>query len=504
MININLPNWREVVNEPFWPMWGNRDDIIFNWGGRGGGKSIAVLRYLILKSFTEPGFKCILIRNVYADIKDSMWDAIRDECETFGVSDHFHFTKNPLEITNKVTGGKFICRGLDKPEKLRGIKEPTFAWFEEGNQMSESAWITVSTSLRGNMTPRLHGGKMVAPHLQQLFSFNPETHGEDFESFWLYKKFFAKTTHKTFRSAIETEMRNEKTGKIEPIKLTYTSIWSTYHSNPFVTQTFIAQLETLKLDNPYYHQIFALGNWGNRANDAPFYKTFKMSNNVRPTEYDNTLPLLLSFDENVNPYLTLTIHQLHQGETKTSIHQIDEILLEHPKNTLVDVCAEFANRYREHTESVVITGDRTSKKADAKLEKGQNFFTLAEKHLMKFNPVVQLPSQNPNVKSRGEFVNDIFIGRHPQLEIVIGSQCATSVADYLNVVEAPDGTKHKAKTRDKDTGVSFERFGHTSDSNDYVHIHAFKTEYLAYINGNKRHEHKTGKRRVLNSGKNRI
>ena len=61
MIQINLPAWSDLVNEPFYPMENNRDDIIFNWGGRGGGKSIAVLRYLILKSFTEPGFKCILI-----------------------------------------------------------------------------------------------------------------------------------------------------------------------------------------------------------------------------------------------------------------------------------------------------------------------------------------------------------------------------------------------------------------------------------------------------------
>jgi len=499
MVNINIPKWRDLVNAPFYPMENNRDDILFNWGGRGGGKSIAVLRYLIVKSFTEPGFKCILIRNVYADIKDSMFEAIRDECTTLGIIDHFHFTKNPMEITNKVTGGVFICRGLDKPEKLRGIKEPTFAWFEEGNQIDESAWITVSTSLRGNMEPREHGGEIVTPHLQQLFSFNPETHGEDFESFWLYKKFFSKTTLKTFRSSIETEGIDG-----EPITLTYTSIWSDYKTNPFVSPNFVAQLETLKIDNPYYYRIFALGEWGNRANDAPFYKTFKMASNVRKTEYDPTLPLMLTFDENVNPYLTLNIHQLHQGDDKTSIHQIDEILLEHPKNTLDDVCKEFAKRYASHTESVVITGDRTSKKADAKLEKGQNFFTLIESKLAKFNPVVQLPNQNPNVKSRGEFINDIFAGKHPHLEIVIGSQCTISVADYLNVVEAPDGTKHKAKTRNKETGVSFERFGHTSDANDYVHIHAFKKEFLSYITGNTKHKVITGKRRSVTRGKNRI
>ncbi len=488
MIDVNLPAFKRVVNKPFAGMMKNKSRVIFLWGGRGSGKSVAAVRYLIYRCLTEPHFKCILIRKVYDTIKESMWQAIKDEVIEMGLGELFEFTQSPMEI-RCLNGAKFICRGLDKPEKLRSIKEPSFAWYEEGNQIDEDDWITVTTTLR-NPKSRF---------LQEVFSFNPETNGEDYEDFWLYKKFFADHIEKTFDDSIDIEVN----GKIE--KFTYSSIWSTYNDNPHLPGVFKAMLESMKLDNPYYYRVFALGEWGNRGNDSPFYKTFTMAN-VETVEYKDWLPLHITFDENVNPYLTLTVHQVRTDPNtgKTKIWQLDEILLTHPKNTLRDTCAEFTRLYRNHKEGVFIYGDRTSNKADAKLEKGQNFFTLAREYLASFRPQMRIPNVNPNVKSRGEFINDVFAGRHEDLEIVIGDRCTTSINDYMNVVEAPDGTKHKQKIKDKKTGVSYEKHGHTSDANDYLHIEVFKTHYLSYINGNKKLDYVTGKRSSIRTRKNRM
>ena len=476
MININLPAFRKVVNKPFAGMMKNKARIIFLWGGRGSGKSIAAIRYLIYRALTEPHFKCILIRKVYDTIKESMFEAIKDEVANMGLLDVFEFKVSPMEI-KCLTGAKFICRGLDKPEKLRSIKEPSFAWYEEGNQINEDDWITVTTTLRSQK----------AGFLQEVFSFNPETNGEDYEDFWLYKKFFADRLEKTFEDSIDFEIEGET------VQFTYSSIWSTYPDNPHLPGVFKAMLESMKRDNPYYYRVFALGEWGNRANDAPFYK------------YLDWLPLHISFDENVNPYITLTVHQVRTDqEGKTKVWQLDEILLEHPKNTLRDACAEFRRRYQGHTEGVFVYGDRTSNKQDVKLEKGQNFFTLALEYLKEFRPSLRIPSVNPSVKSRGEFINDVFAGRYPNLEILIGANCTTTSGDYMNVVEDSDGTKHKKKVRDKKTGVSFEKWGHTSDANDYLHIELFKNDYISYINGNKRLEYRIGKKNNLLTRKNRI
>ena len=58
----------------------------------------------------------------------------------------------------------------------------------------------------------------------------------------------------------------------------------------------------------------------------------------------------------------------------------------------------------------------------------------------------------------------------------------STLQDYMNTVEAPDGTKHKKKIKNEE-GVYFEEFGHTSDANDYFHIEVLNNSYNSYISG---------------------
>lgn len=466
-MTVEFPPFKTMVNEPFAGLAKNKDRIIILWGGRGSGKSVAALRLMIFRCLTEPYFKCILIRKVYDTIRESMFEALRDEIEIMGLTELFDFTVSPMEIKCK-NGNKFICRGLDNPGKLKSIKEPSCAWYEEGNQITEEDFITVSTSIRSNK----------ARFLQEIFSFNPETHGEGYEDFWIYKRFFSNQTTKTFRTVIE--ILNPVTK--EMVEYAYTSIWSSYRDNPHLPPETIAMYEDLKNTNPHYYTVFTMGQWGNRDVSNQFYKGFTMDN-VDVIGYNPNTPLHISFDENVNPYLTLTIHQVEQEGDNITINQIDEICLVHPRNTLADTCNEFKAKYKYHHEGLFIYGDRTSKKADAKLEKGQNFFTLAVKQLEQYRPTLRLPNVNPNVKSRGDFINDVFRGKYPGKKIVIGDNCTNSVQDYINVVEAADGNKSKPKVKAEKNGPSFERFGHTSDANDYLYIEVFKSLYLNFIKG---------------------
>lgn len=384
-----------------------------------------------------------------------------------------------------VNGNKFICRGLDDPGKLKSIKDPSGAWYEEGNQMNEQDFITVSTTIRSKR----------ARFLQEIITFNPETHGENYQKFWLWQKFFKGKKQKTFRSSIEIEHPVSR----DIIEMTYTSIHSTYLDNPIhLPPEFIAQLIDLKRTNPHYYKVFCLGLWGNKEIGNLFYKMFTLDR-VKKCDYIDTLPIYVSFDENVNPYMTMTVlqcrvRQLEKGR-KVDIWQIDEFCLEHPRNTLKNVCADFSAKYKDHKEGLFVCGDRTSNKQDVKLEKGQNFFTLAMDYLKDFRPQLRIPSKNPNVKSRGEFINEIFDGKHPDINIWIDENCTESIEDYNSVQEDSDGTKLKRKVRDKDTKISYEEHGHTSDANDYAIIEILKTEYLSYISGSKTHEYKTMRRK---------
>jgi hypothetical protein len=188
--------------------------------------------------------------------------------------------------------------------------------------------------------------------------------------------------------------------------------------------------------------------------------------------------------------MTLTIHQVKVIDGVTHISQIDEICQPHPKNTLRDTCDSFTTKYGQHKEGLYVYGDRTSIKQDVKLEKGQNFFTLVYDYLSNMSPVLRLPKSNPNVRSRGVFINDCFANRVDTARITIGDNCVNSIGDYLNIVEDSDGSKLKQKVKDKKTNTSYEKHGHTSDSNDYLYCEILNKEYNRYISGNKVSEYK--------------
>jgi len=61
------------------------------------------------------------------------------------------------------------------------------------------------------------------------------------------------------------------------------------------------------------------------------------------------------------------------------------------------------------------------------------------------------------------------------LELVINRKCVNVIEDLETVKEAADGTMLKEKTRE--SGVSFESVGHTSDALHYFLCSHFKNYY---------------------------
>ncbi|BAQ92535.1 terminase large subunit [uncultured Mediterranean phage uvMED] len=465
MIEVELPAFKEMVNPPFKDLFNNKNRILLLWGGRGSGKTYAAAMKIIYMMLTAPYFKGILIRKVYDTIKESQFDSIKQAIEEMGLNSLFSFKVSPLSITC-INGNRLIARGLDKAEKIKSIKDPSFVWYEEGNEITEEDFNTVSTTVRSTK----------AEYLQEMFSFNPESDTPDFLDFWIHKRFFNHTNEKDFTTKVEVETPDG------PITYAYTSIHSTYKDNPHLPSSIAATYEDFKRTSPYYYNVYTLGLWGNKEVGARFYKTFTLDS-VEPVEYAPELPLHLSLDENVNPYLTLTVSQIHNDSEMMIIKQIDEICLKSPRNTLQETCKEFKSKYRDHTEGVYIYGDATSRKADTKLQKGENFFTLAMNYLEEFKPILRVPKQNPPVKSRGEFINQIFLNNIEGVKIIIGENCTNSIADLLYLKEGADGTKHKEKTTDKVSGVRYEKYGHCSDVLDYLTIQLFNAKFQTFMRG---------------------
>ncbi len=413
---------------------------------------------------SEDYFRYILIRKTYESIKDSQWQTLKDIVDMLGLSRLFTFKVSPLEIVC-FNGNKFIARGLDKADKLKSIKDPTGAWYEEGNQITEDDFITVTTSMRS----------IRADYIQEIFSFNPET-DVDYETFWLWRKFFKDHAEKSFRATV-TVSYNLK-GKLSSFTSHYTAHHSTYKDNAFLSGQQIADLEALKLSNPYWYTVYALGEWGNRDVGDKFWKGFDRLKHVRDDIFiDPTEPLHISFDENVNPYPALTIWQMdYSGET-VEVRQIHEICLRNPNNKVQKVAQEFRKwaTLNGWSSKVFIYGDATSAKEDTKLEKGVNYFTMLRDTIGERFPVsIRKPNGNPRVAISAEFVNSILEYMYGGISIVISDTCRESINDYLLVQEKTDGSMKKPKVN------GIELLGHVSDTFRYFICEAFKDEFRRY------------------------
>ena len=462
-------DWTDLVNDSFKPLIDNESRYLVLVGGRGSSKSDFVAKQLILRCMQEKYFRYVLIRKTYRTIKESQYRTLSDLIHELGLEQFFKFVQHPYEITC-INGNKFIAAGMDEPKKIKSIKDPTGCWWEE-EIPEEGGFITVTTSIR----------TLKAKFLQEIFTINPEVEG-DYEDNWFYKLFF-KDKSKAETGYIESEVNGEV------VKLSYTTHHSAHKDNQWLPKEFRAFLENLKITNPYYYQIYTLGNWGNRITGSQCYKAFDYPKHVRAVNYDPEDALHISFDFNVNPYMTLTIWQVKDRKAK----QIDEILGRDPDNNTAAVCKIFAKRYQSHTAGLFIYGDPSGRSEDTRSEKGHNDFTIIMSELKDFNPRRRLLTKAPAVTSRINWLNAVFGIRQGGISIMIDPRCKVTIQDYQNGKEDSDGTKFKEKGRDPDTKISYELYHHITDANDYFLCKIFAKQYAAYLRGGRKSDYITFK-----------
>jgi hypothetical protein len=245
--------------------------------------------------------------------------------------------------------------------------------------------------------------------------------------------------------------------------------------NPHLPQAYIDNLKNLP---KFEYMVFVEGNWDVQLKTGgEFYKQFEINKHVGHVSYDPNLPLHISWDDNVNPYLPCGIFQIEGMH----VRMIDEIAGITPYNTVKAVCKEIKERYPHHNAGMFVYGDATASKQDTKLEKGHNFYTIILDALDIYRPVSRVANSNPSVVMRGSWLNNIFEIQYGGINITIGENCKKTITDFVSLKEAPDGTKLKSMTTDTATGARYQEFGHFTDLFDYVMCSAFETSYREYM-----------------------
>lgn len=209
------------------------------------------------------------------------------------------------------------------------------------------------------------------------------------------------------------------------------------------------------------------------------YHEFRSGVHTKPLKYIPELPLHVSFDFNVNPYMTCTVHQV----VGKKAFQIDEICLTSPKNRTSFICKEIIKRYPNHAAGMFVYGDPNGVKEDTRIEKGHNDYTIIVRELKQFKPALRVFKAAPAVVMRINFINTVLVSGYQGCEISIGENCHKTIEEYQYCKEDSDGTKLKEKAHDTSTGATYEKYGHISDANDYFYTWIYAREFAYYSKG---------------------
>ena len=440
-----LPIYRDLIlsDEVF--------DIDFLYGGRDGGRTRQIVQMGILACLADNRFRGLLIRKVFNTIGESMVGMFRIVVEDWGISHLFNFTKSPLEI-HCVNGGAFYARGLDEAQKIKSFANPSWCWVEEGNEITAEDFVIILTSLRSDT------GKV-----KTFFSFNPECE-MTYTDFWLWQEYFMHTQDLSFKwiRTIETPRG--------PVEIKVRATHATYLDNPYCSDERMALYESYKTskNNAYHYQTYTLGLWGYRRPGGEFWKCFEEDRHTSEFECLNSTYHIVA-DNNVNPYVAIAIWQIDVSNKQ--LLQVDELPCEHPYNTASKAAGrvvQWLNR-KNYDDNVYIYGDPSANAKSTTDDEGRSFFDkfIGAIRASGLKTVNRVGASAPSVSQSGAFINEIFEVNYGGWAILINKKCRKSIEDYNMAVEDIDGKILKKKVTNKETGVSYEKYGHYSDDMRY-------------------------------------
>lgn len=455
------------VNEIYEQALTDQSRYLILYGSAGSGKSIFAVQKLVVRMLTETGHRFLVIRKVANTLRQSCFQVFKQIIIDEGQAHNFTFLESSMHITCNLNGNEIIFAGLDDPEKIKSIAAITSVWCEEPTELNDKDFSQLELRVRGE----------TQNYKQFILTFNPVD-----EDSWIKKRFYDKPDAQ--------------------VKIIHT----TYKDNAFLDADYIKHLTERVVANENLYRVYVLGQWGRATTGGEFYKCFRHTRHATvELPYNPGVPLHISFDFNVNPYMSCGVFQIEiipavmngaivvTPEKKIS-KQVDEIALPHPRNTTKDICREFARRYQAHNAGLFIYGDPSGRAEDTRAEKGWNDFTIIENELLHYKPTMRVSSKAPPVVMRGNFINTVFETNFGGLTFLIDPRCKNSIRDFLYLKEASDGTKLKEKEKDTDTGVQFEKYGHFSDLADYFYCEAFRSEFLDYQRGPAKMKFTVGKK----------
>jgi phage terminase large subunit len=445
---------------------------VFCYGGSSSSKTYSIVQAIIITTLQD-GCNSLIFRKVQASIKKTIYNDFVSVINSLHLQDFFDIQTFQIKCKN---GAIISFMGLDDPEKVKGISSYKRIVVDEITECELEDFNQLRKRMRG-----VHNQKLI-------LTFNPIS-----DVHWLKTEIYDKLNLSSLPTVIDNNMLTQ-VAEVQRDK-NYIFIRSTYLNNYWVVGSPIGNfgyidMHTLndfefdKNNDINFYNIYALGHWGKLTSGGEFYKQFKSSIHISKEDLiiDLNHSLHISFDENVRPYMPMTINQYYDNIFRV----VDEITASSPNNNIQDLIRLFVNKYSEFkNKKIYVYGDATSRKQDARVEKGYNLYMMIINQLEEngFTDVeLRVPSSNPSVAMSGTFINRILSNLYP-FSILISRNCKETIKDFLYLKEDKDGTILKERGKASD-GTSYEKYGHLSDSVRYNITKLFYVEYQQLLNNN--------------------
>lgn len=215
-----------------------------------------------------------------------------------------------------------------------------------------------------------------------------------------------------------------------------------------------------------------------------YYSSFKKSIHIKRCDYVSGLPLHLTFDFNVNPYMTALVWQVEserenqsqtiESENRIKVRCIAEYAMSYPRNTIEDTCRKFIAEYGHLCgDGLFYYGDASGKNTQPYKEQ-RNHYDVIDKELrdLLHNSSRRVLKSNPRHRAimdgtigRRDFMNACLASKYG-FDIEIDERCKHLIADLEFIKEDANGAKEKLKV--EINGVKCEKLGHHSDAMDAV------------------------------------
>lgn len=445
---------------------------IYVYGGSSAAKTYSIVQALQIYQMQH---ECNVM--VYRKESTTIDESVYADYKIVGQQLEFsHLKYIEKEVRESSKKYKTVFKGLDDPEKTKGLSSYQFVYMNEVSKFDQEDFDEVERRLRGRPNQKIIAdwNPIADDHWIKVNAIDKtvdDVPQEKWRDLPLYVE-DAPTKYTALDAEFSSVQINESGNSIL-IKTTYRdNYWVVGHpkGEPFGyydKHTIEKFNEYKRLKNTYYYDVYANGNWGHLRTGAEFFDEFDKSVHV---SYDNFIDkdrsVVITFDFNRLPYSTCLCLQKHISEDgKVEIRQFDEICLKPTHNTIEDIYDEFMYRH-PWVKTVYFCGDpsgrsKGQRKSRDEADSYEEMITVAFNNFLHNRSNIFLRSAPPLAKRKRAM--DVILS-DSRVRYRVYHTCINTIKDFQTLQIDRTGGYIKKKVTDKKTGATYEDGGHCMDA----------------------------------------